>query len=147
MGSAQQAIAKRLFGKINNFIAKTGLEQNWLDAKGNFLAVVNLSTDEKWAREEPWKGIFYLRFFYTGKEDDKKPTMVGIGSFAANEITVDSALVTKEITDLLVKFGFAVIAYVRPNMTFEEMKKKVLPGYQHQEAERAKKYETEKAKT
>jgi hypothetical protein len=133
-----QEIAKNLFNRVNSFIVKTGWEQNWLDAQGKFLALVNLSTDEKWPREEPWNGIFYLRFFYTGK-DDEKPVMVGMGSFAANQITLDGNLVPAEgeIAKLFQKLGFGVIIPI-PYMTFEQIKKEIFPYYQQLEAEKAK---------
>ena len=130
-------IAKSLFGRINWFIAETGREQNWLDAQGRLLALVNLSTDEKWARKEPWKGIFYLRFFYGG--DDEKPVMVGMGSFAASEVTLDGNFVPHkgEIVNIFRRLGFGIITPMNPYMTFDEMKNEVLPSYQLRENEKA----------
>jgi hypothetical protein len=123
-----RAAAKDLFSRMSDFITKSMFENNWRDAKGKILSLVNLSTDEKWAKNEPWKGIFYLRFFYQGKEDEK-PTIAGIGSFGKNQIVLDGDMVTEEMMQLFVKFGFGAIAPIRPSMHFTEMKEKVLPQY------------------
>ena len=133
-----QKVAKSLFKRINNLFRQMDLGQNWLDAKGKFLTLVDLSTDERWARSEPWRGVFYLRFFYRG--GDEKPTIVGIGSFTASEITLDGNLVPypSEIVTLFKRLGFGVIIPMNPYESFEEMKKETLPCYQQLEVERAK---------
>lgn len=125
-------VAKSLFIRISDSITKTVVFENqWPDAKGNILYLVRLSTDEKRQEDKPQKGIFYLHFYYGGKDS---PVPVGIGSFAKNEITVDSEVVSENIWRLFSNFSFGVIAYFNPNMTFEQMKKEVLPHYQKVEA-------------
>jgi hypothetical protein len=128
--------AGSLFTRISDYITKTALfDSQWPDAKGEIIYLIRLSTDEKRQESKPWKGIFYLHFYYF----DNKPVPVGIGSFTKNEITVDINLVPKEIRELLNQFGFGVIAPVNPNMPFEEIKKEILPHYQQLETDKEKK--------
>ena len=124
--------AKDLFVRINYHLSRWVIgSSNSLDARGKPLVRVKLSTDEKRKRNEPWKGVFYLHFYYA--DMGEKPIPVGIGSFTRNKIAVDRDIVPGRLMDELMSFSF----WIEPlEMNFEQIKKVHLPHYQKSEAAR-----------
>ena len=121
----KEKAAENLFVRLSDYINQKAIFENgWTDAQGKTISLIRLSTDEKWTENKPWKGIFYLHFYYGEKET---PVPVGIGSFTRSQIVVDENIVSPKICALLDKFSFGIVAV---NSSFERIKEEILPHYQ-----------------
>lgn len=118
MASKLEGIARDLFIKLGDSINQAATESSWRDASGRLLRRVRISTHEHYQKDEPWKDIFYMRFYF---RDAEFSTLVGVGSLTRNQIELNMDLVPERFWTMLHdKFFFSVIAVREP---LEEIKK------------------------
>lgn len=105
--NAARKAASSLFMKLGDSINTLAQKIRWANADGNMLRSVIVSNSESGHEDEPWRDIFYIRFYFFNEE---LPTPVGVGSVSMNQIWLNRNLVPRKFWALLRDvFGFSLI--------------------------------------